>query len=577
MTNLLPVSSKPLITPCSRAPLYSGDDTSSRELLRQATNVITSETGFSTSNLEIRELLRQTGMVNLFFYLRFICGHAGPYTELTPELHMDICNFYQRTRKPGTRAFGCLPRGWYKSTVWTYGGTSWDIVRDPDWEEVLCSSVVDRAIEFNGYIQEIFSKNDLIAWLYTEYVLEEGRNLATNAKMTRVPCKRTNKPNVRIAGVGASIQGLHAKSFKVDDLIGEHMLDSARQLGADNEKAANWMKAAIRNIPTSKKNSIIFADGTRYGPEDAWTFIWNDMCEFFGYTQGEPYEIKPDGEWMVYYRASLEDHGDGDQPMFPEKETKEELYKILREDPWTFYTQKQNMSTYSGLSEMIEYSLKDCTLDVNENGEYAVSYFDPETSTYVEERLEEMNVFAALDPAASEKRRSVRTSKSAYVIMARNWKDYRFWLHVNSGFVAITKVLDWLFEGYAKFRKHVLSTNVEVQGPFKMLRSIITEEQMRRNEYINLRPVTARGDKDGRIRMYLQPLFERGLMFATKSCEPVIRGEMSVFPDGHQKDVLDAMAIAEAASYRPNTPEDEDDAEESKVLMRGTKNPVTGY
>lgn len=585
-SNLILPASAPVVTASPRAPLYDFPEIASeydrhlkqQELLRQAVGMLTSATGFQATE-DIRQVLRQTGIVNMFVFLRFIAGYANAFTRLTEDLHLDMCNFYQITRHPGMFCAGFLPRKHFKSTIWTYGGSLWDITRDPEWEEILASNIKDRAIEFNGYIQEVLETNELYAWLYPEMIPDEGRNLNYNSEMTRVPCKKGRRPNIKVVAVGGSIQGIHAKSsFKTDDLVGEHMLDSQNQLGADNEKAKNWFDSAIENIP-SGRDCIVSAWGTRYGPEDAWKPLWDNIRKFYGYTQGEPFEEKPRGRWMVYYRGVREDHGDGrgEQPIFPEEITNEELDEMMERKPWQYWTQMMNMSTYSGLSEMIDYQVRECALDVNRDGRLIVSYYDYDLREECVEPLEDMDVVSGLDPAASERRTSIRTSKSAYVVMARNFKDYRFFLHVQSGFAPITQVFDWLFEGYRKFKGYMRTSNVEMQGPFKVLRPIIREEEQRRKQLVNLRGVPARGDKNGRIRAYLQPLFDRGVVYAVATAQPVITGEMMVFPDGRAKDVLDAMAIAEAASYKPDSPDDYDEDDVKAAERSETRSIVTGY
>lgn len=586
-SNFVPVATDPVVTPNVLAPLYAFDAEKSeyerhrkqQELLRQAVNMLTSPTGFRETE-ENRQLLRQSGIVNMFFFLRWIAGYANPFTRLTPELHLDMCNFYQVSRKPGTRAGGFISRKHFKSSLWTYGGTAWDILRDPDWEMVLASNIIDRSIEFNGYIQEIFSNNELVMWLYPEWILPEGRSLHVNARETRVPNKRGNRPNVATVAVGGSIQGVHAKSeFKVDDLVGEHMLDSMNQLGAENEKATKWAQSAVENIPTFRNQTCLFFCGTRYGPNDGYVWMWNDIKKFYGYTQGEPYTEKEDGNWVIYYRAVREDHGDGrgEQPIFSEEISNEYLDKVQRENPWQYWTQMMNMSTYSGLSEFIDYQVKDCSLDVGRDGDLFISYYDGELRKMVELPLAECDVVAACDPAASEKKKSVRTSKNAYLVYARHWSNKRFVLHLKSQFVAITAVFDWLFDGFRKFKGYVRMSAVEIQGPFKILQPVLREEQKRRQAWINFRGVSAKGDKDGRIRAYVQPLLDRGDLYAVESARAAIEGEMMVFPDGHQKDVLDALAIAEAASRRPEAPDDEDDEDEQWAQRREHMSPVSGY
>lgn len=569
------------ITQNTRAPLYNGIvPTAQQELLAQAISAITSGSGFRPSE-EYRQLFRQSGMVSMFFLLRFIAGYAGAYTRLTPDLHLDMCNFYQFVRKPGVRAAGFVSRRHFKSTIWTYGGDIWDIIHDPDHEEILASNVIDRSYEFNSYVQEFFRNNDFVAWLYPEYIPEEGRIPHWNASETRVPCKKSGKPNIKITAVGASIQGLHAKTFKVDDLIGEHMLDSRNQLGAENEKAANWFDSAVENIPSPRSDSFVFLCGTRYGPNDAYSRLWKRIRHFYGYSQGEPYEINPAGDWAVYYRAVREDHGDGEQPIFPEEIDNAYLDRVQEQNPWQYWTQMMNMSVYSGLSEFIDYQVHDCTLDIDDKtGNMSIAWYDNGINKIVTEDLANMNVYAACDPAASGRKVHTRTSKSAYVVYARNSDDKRFILHLQSGFVNPTKLFDWLFEGFRKFKGYIRTTNLEIQGPFKVLKDIMAQEQRTREEYINLRGVSAKGDKDARIRLHLQPIAEKGLLYCVKSVKSALWAEMSTFPDSFQKDILDAVAIAEAASRKPNRADyDEDDEVEKDRYAVGqhTRSMVTGY
>jgi hypothetical protein len=53
--------------------------------------------------------------------------------------------------------------------------------------------------------------------------------------------------------------------------------------------------------------------------------------------------------------------------------------------------------------------------------------------------------------------------------------------------------------------------------------------------------------------------------------------EMSVFPDGHQKDVLDALALAEVASRNPGSPDDEYDEDDIRESYSDERSVVTGY
>src|SRR6056297_3230844 len=117
--NLILASQTPVISPHPLAPLYDFPGIISeyerhlaqQRLLQEAVTVVTSETGWQATE-ENRQLLRQSGFVNMFFALRFIAGYANAFTRLTPSLHLDIANFYQLMRRfPGTKMDVFLFRG----------------------------------------------------------------------------------------------------------------------------------------------------------------------------------------------------------------------------------------------------------------------------------------------------------------------------------------------------------------------------------------------------------------------------------------------------------------------------------
>jgi hypothetical protein len=579
--SLVRVSSTPVISPHPLAPLYETSPREQQLLLKQAIQEVLG--GKLRTTEETRQLLRQSGFVNLWFFCRCIAGYSGPYESLNFDLHLDMANFYQLGLEPGSRFGGFVPRGHYKSSIWTHGANAWEVVRDPNVEIIQASNIIDRSIEFLEYTQGVFTENELFSWLYPEWVpAAEGRVPHWNSKQLQVPCKGRNlsKPNIRIIAVGGSIQGVHSGVFKVDDLVGEHMLDGERNATADMLKAAKWAPPACENIPKVAKRDRIFFTGTRYGPEDGYTWMWEDIKGFYGYLNGEPFEIQKDGNWTMYYRAVREDWGFPDPEgrehiIMPEKWTHKEIDKIREKDPWQYWTQMMNMSTYSGLSEFIDFKPKECSLDIGENRDWYVEI--PNGGKPIFRNLADMDIVIACDPAASERKQSTRTSRSAVVVLARDWEDHIHLLEVRTGYVPVTTVFDWLFALHKKFRARC--TVMEAQGPFKVLEPIMREEQMRRNHVLNLRPVPAKGDKDARIRSNLTPPLEGGRFYATEQAGNLMEEEMIAFPGGKKKDVLDAVSLGVFYSYKPEPPDDEDEDDRTRKARqrRRGRSPVTGY
>lgn len=567
------------ITPHREAPMYRDNDQDQKLILKAMKLMATG--GPKTD--EDMVLVRQTGFVNLYFFLKYIASYSGPYQLLDSDLHLDMCNFYQEVcLQPGIRAGVFLGRGHFKSTVVTHGSNAWEVLRDPEIEIIQTSNVLGRAQEFLDYTKDVFASNELFAALYPEYVLREKRAKNNNAEKFQVPNKTRNKakPNIQIAAVMGSIQGMHAPVFKVDDLIGEHMLDSARNLGSDAVKATNWAKGAVENIPNVASKSRIIVTGTRYGIDDGYGWQWKSVKKLYGYTNGEPYEEVSDGVWTLYYRMSREERtyqdseGRMEHITFPDKWSHRELDRIMEEDPWNYYTQLQNLSRWSGNAALSDYVLGDAYVDVGDDGEWWVTYGDNH-----ERRLSEADLVAGIDPGASDSRKSASTSRSALVLLARFWDGVRVLVEARAGYVKSTEMFDWMFQVHRRY-PILRVQHLEAQGPFKALDGPLRREQEYRKQYLNVRPVSSPGNKFTVIESTLQPVLEHSKVYATKDAMKVVHGELMAFPNGKQMDVLDAWAIAEKASRQPDKPIDEYDEEEHqyRVLMsRRSRSKVTGY
>jgi len=119
------------ISPHPKAPLFKRKEEAGL-ILKQAMDEITSQGGFRTTE-EIRQLLRQAGYVSLWFYLKYICGAAGPYDLLNGDLHVEMCNFRQMVATtPGVKAAMLLPRSSLKSTIASHGANGWELIRNPN-------------------------------------------------------------------------------------------------------------------------------------------------------------------------------------------------------------------------------------------------------------------------------------------------------------------------------------------------------------------------------------------------------------------------------------------------------------
>lgn len=570
--------SKFLYTSHVQAPVFESED-----FHRVIDQIITevSSANLSTANAEIRSVLRQTGFVNLWFLVKYIAGYSGPFNQLNENLHLDMANFRQAMMVPGRKAAGFTPRGCFKTTIFTEGGCLFTLLRNPDACVELFSCVEGRSIDFFRTVQKVFSHNELFAWLYPEYVPEKNQE-RWNAREFVLPnrSRHYTEPSLRGHGVGCSTQGIHGTDLIIDDPVGDAQLNADRDGTAEMERIANWLKTNIHNQTLVKDhlNYQIFYTATRYGVNDAHSFIFKDPAKLYGFWDNLDITEKPDGEWHIYNRNVIENG----ELIFPENFTKEKLEKMERDDPWTFYTQYQNDPRQSGLNDFCDYRVRECEL-VWENTWKILYFFSGKLITIC---LNECDVVLATDPGATTGRKSAKTSKSATVLYARDWRNNRYILKLKTGYASASEVFNWNYNLICQFHTCHRRTLLEAQGPFKLLESVWkdywrhTVEEASRNDEVSyplkLKALSKTGEKKAMIRNTLEPILKNSFLFAEKRIKSQIDKAILAFPFG-ALDILDAIRLAESGTSKPQNQKQKKRAKTRENRFKNRHANAAGY
>ena len=533
--------------------------------------------------------LREASLINLWFFLRMIASYSGPYSELTETLHVDMCNIRQQMMAPGYRGAVFIPRSMFKSTIFTHGAGAWEILRNPNIRIGIVSAKVELSSMFMTAIQRVFDSNPLIEYLFPEFVpiknsegqLSKENKWSKTETITPARTKDMPEPTIKPIGAGGNTQGNHFDLLLADDLVGEAQLDSGHLISAEMTKIGNWFESNSETLLISPAKSRCILSATRYAVGDAYEFIFADLKEMMGYWEGMPYKIHegsevlededPPGQWKVYYRQAIE----YDKAIFPEKVSKAFLARIRKVNPWLYYTQYLNNPFAASASEFQDYELKEVQLDYSDQLGYFVSYFT--AGQMVNWRLADCEVVLALDPAASEKKMTNKTSRSAMVVQARSPDDNVFYIDCEVGYMSTTEMINNLFKLYRRYQDYIDSTNVEMGGPFKMLQSILNEEQVRQRTYIGVRQINPLPDKVAKLRNFLQPLLEQRRLFVTGRVRKYVEEELQVFPSGSLKDTLDAMELAYRHSVRPDDADELERARRTGTSNRANVSKRTGY
>lgn len=542
------IKAKPRIEviPHPKAPLFSESD--SRERLYALGKVLKS--GKITSE-DLRDQLRQAGLVSLWFFLKFLAGYANPFDALNDDLHVDMCNFRQKQLKPGARAAMFIPRGHYKSTIVTEGAGAWELLRNPDLRIRITGSTAEKAQGFMHSIKAIYESNELIRWLYPEHCVERGASRWNETEIVLPNRSKTfREASVEAGGVGAASEGHHYDLHIVDDLIGLKGLNSMRSSSAEMHNARNWFWASLDTLLVSARNSRVIVVGTRYAIDDVYDDIVKRAKTVTG-ARMEGWTPNPDGVWEVYYRMGIENG----EVIFPENFTLEKYREMARDDFWTFITQVMNNPLQTGYAEFSTYKPRLCWTDY-EYGKWWVHWQSSLRDDVTSAPLSDFNVLQLIDPGASKKQKDARTSRTACVVLATYHTGERFFIRVQADYLSPTEIFDMVFQNKERYPDDIQTSYIEAQGGFKVLGHLLEEEQSKRGIFANIRPYPAVGDKDARIRGNLQPYLEDEKLYVAESDYELVMEELRAFPQSYKKDILDAMASAISQSVEPPKPEE---------------------
>lgn len=565
------------IAPHPLAPTFARE-TNPELLLRHLMQEVSSSSMASTEKLRL--LLREAGFVSLWFYLKFIAGFDGPYNLLNTELHVDMANFRQRVATtPGIKAAGLIPRSCYKSTIWSHGANTWELVRNPNLRIGCTSQILDRAQSFVRTSIQTLTENDFHKWLYPEFV-KSNRSEVELFLENRT--RRFPEPNLQAITAGGSTQGIHVDLFDCDDIVGEDMLNADYVAGAEMARMGNWLYNNLRTLVVSWLESRVMVVGTRYAVDDPYERLMHESREQLGYWTPllADYPLDETGTWVTYYRPALQDDEEG-QPysINPAAFTVQQILRMLETDPWTAQSQYMNNPIAAGISEWNQYEIRDCRLQWDDLAEtYRIHYYDDEGPQ--QEDLRDCDVILGADPSGGAQKASLKSSRAAVVVLARSSRNLYFVLEADAGYIEPTKFFDWLFRLKKQYAKYTRATYIETQGGFKSFVSILRKEEMLRGEFLNFLGIPALGEKETTIRNLIQPLLAKRILYVKESIRSRLMEEVRIFPS-KRLDLLDALKIAVYKSVRPSGADrDEDDDDRPRKhgnWRRQGVNSNTGY
>ena len=531
-----------LITPHPLAPHFLSLSSASLYLPQ----VVTALQSESSQNAEAISLIRELALSSLFFFINGILKASGPYEALDDSLSLSMCNFRQSEacERDGAHAAVFMPRGFSKSRVFTHGGTTWDLLRNPNERAVVANAIYDKAQEFLHQIQRNFDSNPLMSQFFPEYVPSSKSGQVT-ADLLILPNRRGSavEPSCKCLGLTGAAEGGHYTLITLDDLVGLDSLDQHRQSTAQMGTARKWFNTNKNALRMTEDSRLIIA-ATRYAVDDCYADVYKSCKTVTGWTQGD-LQPDPHGEWDVYYRLVEEDG----LYLRPDVMNEENLTRLLEEDPWAAMTQYYNSPSKAGLAEFTDYEVGKCELLVDEDTErFWIRRLDPnrlDDSEEYEVSLDSCDCLCVTDLAATDTNMNAKTCRTAIEVWAKDSRDFAYLLWSRVGFFSIFQSFDYIFEANRVFRGYARGTIIEANAFQKIIRPILLREQEQRIAYINPIAVNAKGDKKARIRSAFGMYLPRKKIYSTKEALKPLLEELKLFPMNDSK--LDALDAGEKA------------------------------
>lgn len=560
-----------IFNPHPNAPLFndlSQVDTYIDQIIQEL------ETGrINTANEPLRQIIRQAGYTNLWFFLKYIAGHAGPYNLLNTELHLDICNFRQSDScmEPGSRFGGFLPRSALKSTILTHGAASWEALRNPDIRILITNSVEERAYDFCKNAFKVFRDNDLVKWLYPEYVIPQ--NTAQMVLPNRQKYYTENTWNYK--GFGGELAGTHVNLLLFDDIVGIEDLDANMVGSMSMERAKRKFATSSKALLVSPLQDRVGLIGTRYSVDDVYDMPINSCRRVFGFTGGNIQPAKDSGRWDIYYRKWRE-YG---QSIAPETYDEKDMRELLEQDPWAYWTQYENDPREGSSLEFNKMYIGRARLESRPDGYWLIRISHPSNPDESGEvRLDRCYLAVGVDFAGTNRGITARTSKTAINLWAQDGETRRYLVEEQTGYWDGSEVVRRLFEVNRKFggyiHRNILESNAMQKALIPLIRDMAYKEQL----YFPYEATPVSAPKDVRIRTIVGTALGQENCYVCEHTGHDFLEQKDIYPASeYKKDSLDAAAKAINALRKPWSDDELDEYYEDEDAENSRKVGAAGY
>lgn len=517
-----------------------------------------------------------------FFY--FVKTFGGPKSgkDASKRIHKPLCDFWQSKTLKRKAIF--LPRGWFKSTIFTKWGGIWKYLQDNEVRILIASENQDNASRFLKFIREQMLKNKFLRKVYPELKLltKEWRNDKENrwsGKQVDLPREGVySEATFTAIGVGGAAQSGHYTDIHIDDLVGKKAMESKivmRSIFSWHDNTKELLEDP--NFDSSDGSNILII-GTHWSPADYGCYVQKNYPEYkWMITPCLKDDNLKDEENITWHQNSGISQGESNWPESPKYTT--EHYQNMRANPeeerkfWSQHMNNPHKAT--GLTKIEKEWIHFYRIEERAKDTYLIC-----DKCNIEVKLSEIPLYGMADVAGFGETKSVKgAARNALLVggqpidMIQKFVVFAWAKRLKKPSVFREK----LYETHKEYKPRVW--RIDDKGVGSTMFGDILEERQKRCPHMNISPLphdTEKGIKDSDIQALINPA-ANGEIHLHQTMTNLI-SEMTEYPDGFTVDLLDMLAKLNRLYWmRTKMVDVSKFAEESHVWSVQSRDGVTGY
>jgi len=520
---------------------------------------------------------------SFFYFLKIVGGPKGGQ-DVSPDIHLPLCEFSQD--KTIYRSAIFEPRDWLKTTVFTKWEAIYEYLHNPELRQVIFSENERLGAAMLHWIQRTLLTNKKLRALYPDKLHminnEWTRRNRWSGSACDLPRQGTySEPSISILGIGGAAQSGHYDIIRIDDPIGKAAMESPIVMESVFRWFDNIEELLVEPDITRPNPSYVKIRATHWGNGDFGCYVQDKYPEY---------------QWRIV--PCLKDDGlldtenikwiqnpnvDNDESNWPEyKSTK--FYHEMRANPEkkiVFYCQHMNNPQRAeGLNKIDRDWLRFYHFEDRDNGKCVVCD-DAKKDEKGVFRIADIPLVGIIDPGGFAETRLIKKGSNNAILIGGQPHDTIKKFVVFTWFGKIKdpeEFQDIVFNAHKEWKPRLW--RIETFGAQDYIYRDVLLERKKRGVPLIISPLpkdVSKNVKDADIQSLIPPI-ANGEIYVHRSMRQLI-AEIINYPSGITNDLFDCLA--KLFKYHMSRKKREDlqklNKESDTVTFDGGRSKFTGY